>query len=460
MFKSFMNKRMARRKEGDYHLKYTFVEGNSVEFNVLAKDVSGKGFSVESKEQIELGTSIKGEVVFSFLSTPVKFLGKVVRVQKLANNRYLYGVSFDQLDQSNQDLIGKYVEKMDFNTLLNSALKEKADSLHLIVGCVPTCRIDRQISHLDVVPLTAEDVKGMVFSILNEKQKADLYKNCELDLAYTLPPENCRFRVNIFFDKGNLGIAVKIVNREVKTFEELCLPNIIQSIVSKKHGLILVTGPVDSGKSTTLASLIESMNLKRESVIVCIEDPIEYIYTSKNSLICQRDVGLDTLSFSNALKSALRQNADVVLVGEMRDLDSVSQAISAAEEGYLVLSTMHTTSTVDCINRLIDIFPAEQQAQIRVQLFTCLEYIIGQYLLPRADGKGRIVATEVLVATPAIKNLIRSARTEQIFSYLESGTEFGMHSMDSSIMELLGRGLITKEVAYAFASDKKRFEYL
>jgi twitching motility protein PilT len=254
-------------------------------------------------------------------------------------------------------------------------------------------------------------------------------------------------------------MVAKVVSSEIKTFDELCLPNSLHSIVNKKHGLVLVTGPVDSGKSTTLASIIESINMKRESVIICIEDPIEYIYKNKNSLICQRDVGLDTLSFSNALKSSLRQDADIILVGEMRDFDSVSQAISAAEAGRLVLSTMHTTNTVDCINRLIDMLPVEKQLPMRVQLSTCLEYVIGQCLLPMASGNGRIVATEVLVATSAVRNLIRNGHTEQIFSYIESGSEFGMHSMDSSIMGLLGRGLITKEVAYDFATDKKKFEH-
>ncbi|MBU0547417.1 MAG: Flp pilus assembly complex ATPase component TadA, partial [Candidatus Omnitrophica bacterium] len=211
---------------------------------------------------------------------------------------------------------------------------------------------------------------------------------------------------------------------------------------------------------TTLASIIESINKKKESVIISIEDPIEYIYTSKNSLICQRDVGLDTLSFSGAIKSTLRQDADIVLMGEMRDLDSMFQAITAAEEGQLVFTTLHTTNAIECINRLIDIFPAEQQMQIRIQLATCLECIICQYLLPRVDGKGRVLATEVLMFTPAIRNLIRKARTEQIYSYLESGTEFGMHTMDSSLMDLFRRGLITKDTASAFAIKKEVFGFL
>jgi twitching motility protein PilT len=254
--------------------------------------------------------------------------------------------------------------------------------------------------------------------------------------------------------------VAKVVGSEIKSFDELGLPAILHDIVGKKSGLVIVSGPVDSGKSTTLASIIESINRRRESVIISIEDPIEYVYTSKNSLICQRDVGIDTLSFSGAIKSALRQDVDIVLMGEMRNLDSVSQAVTASEEGHLVFSTLHTTSVIDCLNRLIDIFPVEQQTQIRIQLATCLECILCQYLLPRADGRGRVVATEVLIPTPAIRNLIRKARTEQIYSYLESGSEFGMHTMDSSLMDLFRRGLITKDTAAAFITKKEAFGLL
>lgn len=460
MFKSFMNKRKARRKEGESSLKYSSVDKEEILVDALAKDISVSGFAIESKDILNIGQIIKGETVFSFLEEPVKFTGKVVRVQRTGNDRYVYGVAFDQVDQFGKEEIGKYVEKAELDTLLMRAVNKKAQSIHLNVGSVPICRIDNQISHLDVALISQEDIERMVSSILNEKQKANLYNNLELDLVYIMPKENRRFRINICFDKGKLAMVAKIVSSDLRSFKELCLPDILEEIVDKRHGMVLFTGPVDSGKSTTLAALIENINVKRESIIICIEEPIEYVYTSKNSLISQRDVGLDTLSFSNALKSALRQDADVVLLGEMRDLDSISQAISAAEAGHLVLSTMHTTSTIDCINRVIDIFPAGQQTQVRVQLSLCLEYVIGQCLLPRADGKGRIVATEVLVITPAIRNLIRSAHTEQILSYQESGSEFGMYTMDTSIKELYVRGLITKDIAYAFAINKKKFENL
>jgi twitching motility protein PilT len=453
-----MNKRVARRKEGVSSLKYSFVDKEGVAVDVLARDISVSGFAIESKDVLNIGQVIKGETVFPSLEGPLKFIGKIVRVQKLGNDRYVYGVAFDQVDQSVKEKIGKYVEKIELDTLFMRAVNKKASSIHLSVGSVPICRIESQISHLDVVPISLEDIERMVLSILNEKQKTDLYNNCELDLAYVLPKENRRFRINIFFDKGKLAMVARTVSNDIKSFEALCLPKILKDIVNKKHGMVLVTGPVDSGKSTTLAALIENINVTRESIIVCIEEPIEHIFTSKNSQIYQRDVGLDTLSFSNALKSSLRQDVDVVLVGEMRNLDSISQAISAAEEGRLVLSTMHATHTIECINRVIDIFPASQQAQVRVQLSMCLEYVIGQCLIPRADGKGRIVATEVLVATPAIRNLIRRGHIEQILSYQESGSEFGMHTMDSSLEDLYARGLITKETAYTFASNKNKFE--
>jgi len=463
MFKNFMNKRTTRRKDCDYLLKYSLIGDNTDAdevFGAEVRDISVNGFAIESKDVIKIGMVIQGELPFPFLEVPLKFVGKVVRVQKSDNGKYIYGVSFDQIDKTGQEKIGTYVEKMDLDGFLASAIRRGATSVHLAVGSVPVCRVNGKVLHMDVIPLSIEDIEKMTLSIISEGQKAELYKNCELDFAYTLDEENRRFRMNIFFDKGNLAIVAKIVGSEIKSFEELGLPPILQSIVNKTNGLVIVSGPVDSGKSTTLASIIESINTKKESVIISIENPIEYIYTSKNSLICQRDVGLDTLSFSSAIRSTLRQDADIVLMGEMRDLDSISQAITAAEEGQLVFSTLHTTSTIECINRLIDIFPVEQQMQIRIQLATCLECIICQYLLPRADGKGRVLATEVLMFTPAIRNLIRKARTEQIYSYIESGAEFGMHTMDSSLMDLFRRGLITKDTASALVTKKEVFGFL
>ncbi|MFA5350149.1 MAG: PilT/PilU family type 4a pilus ATPase [Candidatus Omnitrophota bacterium] len=458
MFKNFMNKRSTRRKECDYLLKYSFIGDNvNAVFGAEVRDISVNGFAIESKDVMKIGTAIQGEMPLPFLEAPIKFIGKVVRSQKSSDDKYVYGISFDEIDENGQEKIGTYVEKVDLDVLLTSAIRREATSVHLAVGCMPVCRVDGKVLHMDVVPISEEDIEKIVFSIINEKQKSALYKDLELDFAYTLPQENRRFRMNVFFDKGHLAIVAKIIGSEVRSLDELGLPSILHNVVNKKNGLVIVSGPVDSGKSTTLASIIESINRRRESVIISIENPIEYIYISKNSLICQRDVGLDTLSFSDAIRSTLRQDADIVLMGEMRDLDSISQAITAAEEGQLVFSTLHTTSSIECINRLIDIFPVEQQMQIRIQLATSLECIVCQYLLPRADGKGRVLATEVLMFTPAIRNLIRKARTEQIYSYLESGAEFGMHTMDSSLMDLFRRGLITKDTASAFITKKEVF---
>ncbi|MDD5042753.1 MAG: PilT/PilU family type 4a pilus ATPase [Candidatus Omnitrophica bacterium] len=458
MFKNFMNKRVSRRKECDYQLKYSIMEGEQESvFGAEIKDVSMNGFAIESKDVIKVGSTIQGELPFPFLEQPIKFVGKVMRSQSAGQDRYIYGISFDQIDTSSQERIGEYVEKVDLSVLLSRAVKKGATSVHLAVGCVPVCRVDGKVMHIDVVPVSHGDMEKMVFPVISAKQKEELYSNLELDFAYTLPQEKRRFRMNVFFDKGNLAVVAKIIGSEIRSFDDLGLPPVLKDVVNKKSGLIIVSGPVDSGKSTTLAAIIESINRKRESVIISIEDPIEYIYESKNSFICQRDVGLDTLSFSGALRSALRQDVDIVLMGEIRDLDSVSQAVTAAEEGHLVFSTLHTTSVVDCINRLIDIFPIEQQMQMRIQIATCLEGVVCQYLLPRADGKGRVLATEVLVPTPAIRNLIRKARTEQIYSYLESGAEFGMHTMDSSLMDLFRRGLITKDTAAAFVTKKEVF---
>ncbi|MDD5501389.1 MAG: ATPase, T2SS/T4P/T4SS family, partial [Candidatus Omnitrophica bacterium] len=367
MFKNFMNKRVSRRKECDYQLKYSIMEGEQESvFGAEIKDVSMNGFAIESKDVIKVGSTIQGELPFPFLEQPIKFVGKVMRSQSAGQDRYIYGISFDQIDTSSQERIGEYVEKVDLSVLLSRAVKKGATSVHLAVGCVPVCRVDGKVMHIDVVPVSHGDMEKMVFPVISAKQKEELYSNLELDFAYTLPQEKRRFRMNVFFDKGNLAVVAKIIGSEIRSFDDLGLPPVLKDVVNKKSGLIIVSGPVDSGKSTTLAAIIESINRKRESVIISIEDPIEYIYESKNSFICQRDVGLDTLSFSGALRSALRQDVDIVLMGEIRDLDSVSQAVTAAEEGHLVFSTLHTTSVVDCINRLIDIFPIEQQMQMRI----------------------------------------------------------------------------------------------
>ncbi len=458
LFKQFMNKRAARRKECVYPFKYSLLDNESVIFDSKADDISVSGFAIGTKNTLNIGALIKGELSLPSLESPIKILGKIVRIKKGAKDSYIYGVSFEKIEKSDLDVIEKYTKEIDLDTLLIRAMKMGANSVHLVVGSVPACSLDSSILHLDVLPLSQEDIQGMIFSIISERQKEEFYKNYELDFAYTVPQVNRRFRVNIYFDKGYLALAAKVINTEIKSIEELGLPPILHELINRKSGMVIVSGPVDSGKSTTLASMIEEINTKRECVIVSIEDPVEYVYTSKNSLICQRDVGLDTMSFSNGIRSALRQNANVVLIGEMRDLDSISQAITAAEEGQLVFSTLHSPNAIECINRLIDVFPASQQAQIRFQLSTCLESIICQRLLPRADGKGRVVATEVLMFTPAVRNLIRNAHLEQVPSYLESGTEFGMHTMDSSLMDLLSRKLITKETAYLFAANKKKFE--
>lgn len=458
LFKQFMNKRVSRRKECTYSFKYSLADKEGVIFDANATDISANGFAMETKDALNIGTLIKGELSLLSSDVPIKISGKIVRAKKEEKDKYVYGVSFDQIDKSGLEAVENYTQEVDLDTLLMRAIKMKASSVHFIVGCVPACSVDSSILHLDVLALSQEDIEGMVFSIINEKQKEEFYKNLELDFVYVVEQANRRFRMNISLDKGYLTLAAKIINTEIKSIEELGLPPILHELINKRSGIIIVSGPVDSGKSTTLASMIEEINTKRECVIVSIEDPVEYIYTSKNSLICQRDVGLDTLSFLNGIKSALRQSANVVLVGEMRDLDSISQAITAAEEGQLVFSTLHSPTAIECINRLIDVFPASQQMQIRFQLSSCLESVICQRLLPRADGKGRVVATEILMFTPAIRNLVRTAHIEQVHSYLESGSEFGMHTMDSSLMDLLSRRLITKETAYLFATNKKKFE--
>ncbi len=336
--------------------------------------------------------------------------------------------------------------------LLEEVIKRKASDLHLQVGLPPMIRVDGAlvaITNVDV--LNDETIETLIFSILDEDQKQILLKDKEFDFSFAFGDLG-RFRVNAFHERGNLAAALRLITNEVLTIEQLGLPPVVSKFADYPRGLVLVTGPTGSGKSTTLAAMIHKINEERATHIITIEDPIEYTHKSIKSVIVQREVHYDTYSFSAALRSVLREDPDVVLVGEMRDLETIASAITIAETGHLVFATLHTNSAAQSIDRMIDVFPPHQQPQIRSQLSNILAAIVSQRLVPTIGG-GRIAAAEIMVATPAVRNIIREGKTHQLDAVIQTGAEFGMQSMDKTLVNLIHAGTITYDEARNVAVD-------
>jgi len=346
------------------------------------------------------------------------------------------------------------------NELLKVMVEKEASDLHVKVGSPPTLRIDGKLYPIEgYPPFTSEDTKAIVDFVTTDEQKKRFEEEIELDTAYTT--EVGRFRINIFQQQRNYGLVFRHIPLKIRSFEELVLPaQILRTLSNLPRGLVIVTGPTGSGKSTTLAAIIQNINLTQRKHIVTIEDPIEYVFHDKMAIINQRELGVDTKSFGTALKRVLRQDPDVIMVGEMRDLETLSLTLLAAETGHLVLATMHTSGAVLALDRIIDSFPADQGAQVRMQLSLVLEGIISQVLLPKANGQGRIVATEVLIGTPAIRNLIREGKTHQVSTLMHTGAQFGMQTLEQSLKNLYQKGLVSFEDAFARAHDVETFRKL
>lgn len=331
--------------------------------------------------------------------------------------------------------------------LLTIMLEKGASDLHITVGTPPRLRIDGRLVALDQPPLSPQDTKALCYSVLTDAQKRRFEENNELDLSFGISGLS-RFRANIYMQRGAVAGVFRAIPFKIRSFSELGLPEIINELIKKPQGLILVTGPTGCGKSTTLAAMIDKINSERNGHIITIEDPIEYIHQHKRCLINQREVGSDTFSFKSALRYVLRQDPDVILIGEMRDLETIQAALTVSETGHLTLATLHTNSAVQTINRIVDVFPSHQQEQIRLQLSFVLEGIIAQQLIPKKDGQGRVLALELLVPNPAIRNLIREDKIHQIYSMMQTGqAKFGMQTMNQSLYELYSKGLISYENA-------------
>lgn len=346
---------------------------------------------------------------------------------------------------------------LNIDALLYELVERDASDLHLKSGQPPVMRIRGSLVRSDHPPISAEELHDVLMGMLTEDRKHRLEDFKELDISYFVQGL-ARFRVNMFWQRGKIGAVFRVIPYKIRTIDDLRLPPVTKQVAMAPRGLILVTGPTGSGKSTSLAAMINHINVTKRSHIMTIEDPIEYTHEDKISIINQRELGTDTHTFADALKHVLRQNPDVILVGEMRDLETIQLAITAAETGHLVLSTLHTVDAPQTIDRIIDVFPPAQQAQVRTQLSVTLQAVISQTLLPTKDGKGRVAAFEVMIATPAIRTLIREAKTHQLYLDIQTGVELGMQTLDGCLLSLLREKLVEYDEAVAKSSNAAEFQ--
>ena len=337
--------------------------------------------------------------------------------------------------------------------ILQTAKEAGASDVHLTVGIPPKMRVDGKLTTMDYPKLLPTDTLDVLISIMTEHQRNIFEEKGQYDMSFSL--HNCgRYRVNAYKQRGTVAIAFRLVDTEVPSPENLGVPRSVMDLYLRKRGLILVTGPTGSGKSTTLAAIIDRINNTMDAHVITLEDPIEYLHQHKMSMVNQREIGIDADNYANALRAALREDPDVILVGEMRDLETISVAITAAETGHLVLSTLHTIGAASTVDRVIDVFPPHQQQQIRIQLSNVLEAVVSQQLLPNANGSGRVAAFEVLHATPAIRNLIREGKSHQLSGVMQTNRRLGMITMDDALVQLYQQGKITKETAIQFAQNQ------
>lgn len=329
-----------------------------------------------------------------------------------------------------------------------------ASDVHITVGIPPKMRVNGKLVTTQAPKITPQDTLELAANIMNDKQKQQFEEKGECDMSYAVKGEG-RFRINLYQQRGSVAMAIRLVDTEVPSPHALGLPQSVIDLYQKRRGLILVTGPAGSGKSTTLASIIDTINNNREAHIITLEDPIEYLHRHKLSIVNQREIGLDTMSYANALRAALREDPDVILIGEMRDYETISVAITAAETGHLVLSTLHTIGAANTVDRVIDVFPPHQQQQIKIQLANVLESVISQQLIPTKDGSGRVAACEVLHVNTAVKNLIREGKTHQLTTVMQTNRKQGMNTMDDAIASLYAEDIISADVALQYAQDKE-----
>ncbi|MEI8121318.1 MAG: PilT/PilU family type 4a pilus ATPase [bacterium] len=457
-FEPIKESRARKRIRSRFSVRYRLRdEADFAAQTVETTDISSNGLAFMAPAWLPIGARLEILLDVPSVEQSIKADARVTRLQEIEEGTcYLVGVVFESISKSNERTIENYVQSGDANRILRKAVELSASDVHLVANRPPMCRISGALTPLDMPILHPAELERMILTMMTDMQKEEFDRELELDFAYVLP-EGVRFRVNVHMEMGNIAAALRVISTTIRSLKELGLPPVIEQLATLQKGMIIVTGSAGTGKSTTLAAMVDLINRQRSCMIISVEDPIEYVHSTQRSIVKQREVGLDTHSFTNALKHVLRQDPNVILVGEMRDLDSISMSITAAETGHLVLTSLHTPSATECINRIIDVYPSSQQHQVRNQLAECLQAVIGQVLLPRKDGAGMAVATEVLIGTPAIRNLIRQGQTEQIPNCIQSGSMSGMHILDGSLLKLVTSGVVDFDVAKAHARNPGKF---
>lgn len=440
-------KRTSRRVKAPLKLEYrlaTDQDASGVFRLAEAQDISGAGIKFTCSESVPAGTLVQLRLSTPYTSRVVELSGKVVRSNREETKSYQIAVSFGQLGEKDRQALDNQIQLINICTLLEEMGRKEASDLHLTVGRPPAYRVDGELAYTHGHELAAAEIQGMVYALMTPEQIHEFEEGKELNYAISLPGIGRR-RVNVHMQRGSVEATYRIIEMNIRSISDLGLPAVVAELARYKDGLVIVAGPTGSGKSTTLAAMVDLINSEFRKVVVTLEDPIEFLHQNKRSIVKQREIGVDTLSFHTGLKHVVRQDPNVILIGECRDLETMRVALTAAETGHLVLTTLHTSDAVQTIARVLGLFPPDQRHIAQLQLSNSLRGVICQQLLRKKDNLGRVVATEILIGTPAIKALMRDGRLEQILTHIQTGTKFGMQTMQASVQSLFERGLIKKE---------------
>ncbi|MBL7130321.1 MAG: PilT/PilU family type 4a pilus ATPase [Candidatus Omnitrophica bacterium] len=443
--KDSQEKRAYQRYNIRIHFRYQILQKDMppaafAEANTNDLSVSGLSFTIPT--EIPIDTKLRIELFIPQQVEPTLIAGRVVRIEQSSDkNLYIIGVAFSEINDADRQGILKNLENLNLFDLLAEVIQKGASDLHLTVNRPPIIRIQGKLHFLQREPIRNREIEAMIYPLLQNVQIENLSKNRELDFAFS-PDLNSRFRVNLHWQRGFLEAALRTIPTKIKTLEELGLPEAVGDFAFSKHGLVIIAGPTNSGKTTTLAAMIEAINQKQEDIIICIEDPIEYVHKSKKCIIKQRELGVDTLSYAGALRRSLRQDPDVIMVGEIIDLDCILAALQAAETGHLVMTSIHAANAEQALERVVHMFPIEHKDEVCIRLSSCLQGVIAQLLLPCSDGVSQVLATEVLVSNSAVKHIIRENKLFQLLSTMQTGSQFKMHTFEKSIDDLFTKGQI------------------
>lgn len=451
-----VNKRNFKRFYLKVPVSVDFIDPNDGTVKILqgiTNDINSEGLYIELESLLSLGDEAEVSFRLPGKEEIIKAKIRVVRVELIKEKAYGIGVVFTRIQPNEREIIRQMFERVDINKLLDFVIKKAASDLHLTVNSVPVLRVNGRLHRAEEFGvLSSEDIRRLVFSILSRQRIKRFEEDKELDFGLQYDVNN-RFRINLYQQRGFLGATLRLINTNLSSFENLGIPEIVKDLAMLKDGLILITGPTGSGKTTTIAAMVECINQQRESVIITLERPIEYIHRSVKSVIEQREIGVDSQSFATALKSSLRQDPNVIVVGELEDVETIKTALTASEAGYLVIASFHAHNTVQCVDRLVNMFPVEARRFILAQLANCLRGVVCQLLIPNQSSNGRILAAEVAVVNEAIKNIIRNDELIQLPSVIQTHSSLKMQTMADSIKKLMQKELIDLQVADFYSSE-------